>query len=60
MSDRADVLQGTLDLIVLQTLAPGPLHGYAVAQRINQTSRALIQRNATEMCCESASAPYNS
>jgi len=43
MSDRADVLQGTLDLIVLQTLAPGPLHGYAVAQRINQTSRALIQ-----------------
>ena len=43
MSDKADVLQGTLDLLVLKTLAGGPLHGYAIAQRINQSSRALIQ-----------------
>jgi PadR family transcriptional regulator PadR len=43
MSDKADVLQGTLDLIILQTLAPGPLHGYAIAQRINRSSRELIQ-----------------
>ena len=40
---KADLLQGTLDLLVLKTLAPEPLHGYAVAQRIAQTSRALLQ-----------------
>lgn len=41
--DKADVLQGTLDLLILKTLALEPLHGYALAQRINQTSRALLQ-----------------
>jgi transcriptional regulator len=41
--DRTDVLQGLLDLMILKTLAAGPLHGYAIAQRINQTSRALVQ-----------------
>ncbi len=40
---KADLLQGTLDLLVLKTLAPKPLHGYAIAQRINQTSRTLLQ-----------------
>jgi transcriptional regulator len=39
----ADLLQGTLDLLILKTLAPEPLHGYAIAQRINQTSRALLE-----------------
>jgi PadR family transcriptional regulator len=39
---RTDVLQGTLDLLILKILAPAPLHGYAIAQRINQTSRALL------------------
>jgi transcriptional regulator len=43
MTDRADVLQGTLDLLILKTLAPGPLHGYAVAQRINSVSRELLK-----------------
>jgi PadR family transcriptional regulator PadR len=42
-SDRSDVLQGTLDLLVLRTLETGPLHGYAIAQQINQVSRALLQ-----------------
>ena len=42
-AERADVLQGTLDLIILKTLADEPLHGYAIAQRINQSSRALLQ-----------------
>lgn len=42
-SDRAGVLQGTLDLLILRTLEAGPLHGYAIAQQINQTSRALLQ-----------------
>ncbi len=41
-SDRSDVLQGTLDLLILRTLAPAPLHGYAIGQQINQTSRALL------------------
>ena len=34
-----DILQGTLDLLVLQTLALGPNHGWAIAQRIRQVSR---------------------
>jgi PadR family transcriptional regulator PadR len=42
-SDRSDVLQGTLDLLILPTLEAGPLHGYAIGQQINRTSRALLQ-----------------
>jgi PadR family transcriptional regulator PadR len=42
-TSRADVLQGTLDLLILKTLAHEPLHGYAIAQRINESSRALLQ-----------------
>jgi transcriptional regulator len=42
-ASRADVLQGTLDLLVLKTLAHEPLHGYAIAQRINESSRTLLQ-----------------
>ena len=41
---KADVLQGTLDLMVLQTLdSLGPLHGYAIAQRISQVSSDVLQ-----------------
>ncbi len=43
---KAPVLQGTLDLMVLQTLATlGPLHGYAIAARIEQASSGAIQLN---------------
>jgi transcriptional regulator len=43
---KADVLQGTLDLMILQTLsALGPLHGYAVAARLDQVSRGSLQVN---------------
>src|SRR6266480_6384365 len=43
---RGEVLQGTLDLIVLQTLhAMGPLHGYGIAQRIQQVSEDLLKLN---------------
>ena len=43
---KADVLQGTLDLMVLQTVSTlGPLHGYAIAARIEQVSRGAIQLN---------------
>ena len=37
-----DLLQGTLDLLILKALAPGPLHGWAVAKRIQQISREAL------------------
>ena len=47
MSERqAEVLQGTLDLMVLKTLeALGPLHGYGISQRIQQISENALQLN---------------
>jgi PadR family transcriptional regulator, regulatory protein PadR len=43
---KADILQGTLDLMVLQTLDTlGPLHGYAIAGRLEQVSRGALQLN---------------
>src|SRR5881409_1915823 len=43
---KADILQGTLDLMVLQTLAAlGPLHGYAIAARLEQVSGGSLQLN---------------
>jgi PadR family transcriptional regulator, regulatory protein PadR len=43
MPPSTDLLQGTLDLLILQTLAPGPMHGWAVAQRIHQVSRDVLE-----------------
>ena len=40
---KSDLLQGTLDLLILQVVAPGPLHGYAIAQRLQQLSRDALQ-----------------
>jgi transcriptional regulator len=40
---RIDLLQGTLDLIVLQTLRWGPRHGYGIAQLIRSGSRDVLQ-----------------
>jgi PadR family transcriptional regulator PadR len=40
---KTDLLQGTLDLLILKTLAPGPLHGYGVSLRIQQISRDALQ-----------------
>lgn len=43
---RAEVLQGTLDLMVLKTLDTlGPIHGYGIARRIEQVSQDLLQMN---------------
>ncbi len=39
---RPDLPQGTLDLLILKTLALGALHGYAIAQRLQQTSRDVV------------------
>ena len=41
--DRIDLLQGTLDLLILQVVALGPLHGYAIAQRLTSISRDVLQ-----------------
>ncbi len=45
MTDRADLLQGTLDLLILKTLALGPLHGWAISKRIRERSRDVLQVN---------------
>jgi PadR family transcriptional regulator PadR len=39
----AEVLPGTLDLLVLRTLAAGPNHGYGIAQRVRELSRDVFQ-----------------
>jgi PadR family transcriptional regulator, regulatory protein PadR len=43
MPPTTDLLQGTLDMLILKTLAPGPEHGWAIAQRIQQTSEDVLQ-----------------
>jgi PadR family transcriptional regulator, regulatory protein PadR len=40
---RFDLPQGTLDLLILRVVALGPVHGYAIAQRIQQMSREALQ-----------------
>jgi transcriptional regulator len=42
-SDHLDLPQGTLDLLLLKTLALGPLHGWAIAERLGQMSREVLQ-----------------
>jgi transcriptional regulator len=43
MSDQTDLLQGTLDLLIMRTLVLQPLHGWAIAQRIQQISDDLLR-----------------
>lgn len=45
MSDRADLLQGTLDLLILKSLLPAPLHGWGISKRIRQLSNDVLQVN---------------
>lgn len=42
MAQRADLLQGTLDLLILKTLVLGPLHGWAVSKRLRQLSSDVL------------------
>lgn len=39
---KSDLLQGTLDMLVMKTLALGPMHGWGIAQRIQQTSEDVL------------------
>src|SRR5205085_11274395 len=42
MANKSDVLQGTLDLLVLKTLALGPMHGWGIALRIQERSKNAL------------------
>jgi PadR family transcriptional regulator PadR len=43
--DATDILQGTLDLLILKTVSNGEMHGWGIAQRIQQVSREVLQVN---------------
>jgi transcriptional regulator len=45
MAERADFLQGTLDLLILRSLRAQPLHGWGVSKRIRQLSTDVLQVN---------------
>lgn len=43
MADSTDLLQGTLDLLILKCLSPAPMHGWGIADRIQQVSKEALQ-----------------
>lgn len=43
MPEKSDLPQGTLDLLILKIAALGPVHGYAMAQRLQQVSQDVVQ-----------------
>src|SRR5690242_16441313 len=43
MTPKSDLPQGTLDLLIMKIVALGPVHGYAIAQRLQQVSRDVVQ-----------------
>jgi PadR family transcriptional regulator PadR len=42
---KSDLLQGTLDVLILKTLSTGPMHGWGISQRIQQVSEDVLQVN---------------
>ncbi len=42
-TDKSDLLQGTLDMLILKIVALGPVHGYGISQRIRQISQEVLQ-----------------
>jgi PadR family transcriptional regulator len=42
-TDKSDLLQGTLDMLILKIVALGPVHGYGISQRIRQISKEVLQ-----------------
>lgn len=42
-SDRLELPQGTLDLLILKALGAGPLHGWAISERLNRVSNEMLQ-----------------
>ena len=45
MAPKSDLLQGTLDLLILRTLNAGPMHGWGIALSIQQVTRDVLQVN---------------
>ena len=45
LEERADLLQGTMELLILKTLSVEPMHGWGISQRIEQLSRQVLQVN---------------
>ena len=45
MGKPVDLVQGTLDLLIMKAVAAAPMHGWAVAQRINELSRDVLRVN---------------
>jgi transcriptional regulator len=45
MAKQTDLLQGTLDMLILKTLALGPMHGWGISQRIQQVSQDVLVVN---------------
>jgi PadR family transcriptional regulator, regulatory protein PadR len=45
MGRPTDLVQGTVDLLILKTIALGPMHGWAIAQRIKQVSNEVLKLN---------------
>ena len=45
MAPKSDLLQGTLDLLILRTLARGPMHGWGISLQIQNTTRDVLQIN---------------
>jgi PadR family transcriptional regulator, regulatory protein PadR len=41
--EKSDLLQGTLDMLILKVVALGPIHGYGISQRIRQISKEVLQ-----------------
>jgi PadR family transcriptional regulator PadR len=42
-TDKSDLLQGTLDMLILKIVALGPVHGYGISQRIQQISKEVLR-----------------
>jgi PadR family transcriptional regulator len=42
-AEKSDLLQGTLDMLILKIVALGPVHGYGISQRIRQISKDVLQ-----------------
>lgn len=42
-ADKSDLLQGTLDMLILKALAIGPMHGWGISQRLRQMSDEVLQ-----------------
>ena len=45
MADRADLLQGTLDLLILKAVLHNPLHGWGISKRLREMSREVLEIN---------------